>query len=188
MKSINIKFLIPLLLLYFPFIALSDNRRGSLPPSVNCDTSIYPIILRDISTDDFATHHAGTLADEHYTRYIGMFFNNCSESNTKITVNFDNKDIDPNNGYLINHATGPTASDNVTFQLIDLEDNPINLNQRNAFTKNIDENNEAFFRFAVNYVKKDNLPPKPGNVIAHITFIAEANDQIVESDKIKIVD
>ncbi|TFT79116.1 fimbrial protein, partial [Proteus mirabilis] len=31
MKSINITFLIPLLLLYFPFIALSDNRRGSLP-------------------------------------------------------------------------------------------------------------------------------------------------------------
>lgn len=185
MKSINITFLIPLLLLHFPFIALSDNRRGSLPPPISCDIHIpYNTILNDISADDFATHDAGTLADEDYSEIILLSFENCSENNTKITVNIDNQSIDLNNGYLINHATGPAVSDNITFQLIDAEDNPINLNQRNTFTKTIDENNSAHFNFLLNYVKKDNLPPKSGSVSAHIMFIVEANDQIVETDKL----
>lgn len=186
MKSINITFLIPLLLLYFPFIALSDNRRGSLPPPVSCHISMpYTTVLDNISSDDFATHYAGTLADEDYSEIILLSFENCSENNTEITVSIDNQSIDFNNGYLVNHATGPAASDNITFQLIDDEDNPINLNQRNTFTKTINEHNEAHFHFLLNYVKKDDLPPKPGSVSTHIMFTMEANNQLIEADKLR---
>lgn len=181
MKPINITFLTSLLLLYFPFIALSDNRRGSLPPAVSCDISIpYTIKLDDIHTDDFS----GILADKDYSEMIMLSFENCSENNTEITVSIDNKNIDFNNGYLINHTTGPTASDNITFQLFDDEDNPINLNNKNIFTKIINEYNEAHFYFSVNYVKKDVRPPMPGKLSTHISFTIEANNQIIESDKL----
>ncbi|MCO8052165.1 MULTISPECIES: fimbrial protein [Proteus] len=185
MKSIKIMVLTPLLLLYFPFIALSENRRGSLPPPVSCDIYIpYTTVFSNITSDDFTTPHAGTLANEDYSEVILLSFENCSKNNTEITVSIDNKSIDFNNGYFINHATGPTASNNITFQLIDDENNPINLNQKNKFTKTIDEHNEVHFHFLLNYVKKDDLPPMPGSITTHIMFNMEANDQIIESDKI----
>ncbi|MER1922985.1 fimbrial protein, partial [Proteus mirabilis] len=83
---------------------------------------------------------------------------------------------------LINDVTGSEASDNVTFQLIDDENNPIDLNQKNTFTKTIDESGTAYFNFFINYVKKDNLRAKPGYISSRITFIVEAKDQIVEND------
>ena len=50
----------------------------------------------------------------------------------------------------------------MTFQLINDENNPIDLNQKNTFTKTIDESGTAYFNFFINYVKKDNLRAKPG--------------------------
>ncbi|WP_109880588.1 fimbrial protein [Proteus mirabilis] len=183
MKSINITFLIPLLLLYFPFIALSDNRRGSLPPPISCSFDIpNSTKVRSIRPDSFPSNNAGTLANDRYSKRIAMVFNLCSEKNTKITLRIDNASIDFNNGYLINDVTGSEASDNVTFQLIDDENNPIDLNQKNTFTETINESGSAYFNFFINYVKKDNLPPKPGHISARITFIVEAKDQIVEDN------
>lgn len=183
MKSINITFLIPLLLLYFPFIALSDNRRGSLPAPISCSFDIpNSTKVRSIRPDSFPSNYAGTLANDRYSKRIAIVFSLCSEKNTKITLRIDNTNIYFNNGYLINDVTGSEASDNVTFQLIDDENNPIDLNQKNTFTKTIDESGTAYFNFFINYVKKDNLRAKPGYISSRITFIVEAKDQIVEND------
>ncbi len=180
MKSINITYLIPLLLLYFPFIALSADR-GSLPPPISCDFSIpNNIKLRTIRPDSFPSNNAGTLAKDRYSKSIAVVFSNCSENNTKITLRIDNVNIDFNNGYLINNVAGSEASDNVTFQLIDDENSPIDLNQKNTFTKTINDNGIAYFNFFINYVKKDNLRARPGAIFSRITFIVEAKDQIVE--------
>ncbi|HEJ9436938.1 TPA: fimbrial protein [Proteus mirabilis] len=182
MKSINITFLIPLLLLYFPFIALS-NSRGSLPPPISCEFSIPDNIkLRDIRPDSFPSNYAGTLAKDRYSKSIAVIFSRCSENNTKITLRIDNANIDFNNGYLINDVAGSEASDNVTFQLIDDENNPIDLNQNNTFIETINESGIAYFNFFINYVKKDNLSAKPGGISSRITFIVEAKDQIVEDN------
>lgn len=176
MKSINIKFLIPLLLLYFPFIALPNNR-----PPISCDFSIpNNTKLKNIRPNSFPSNNAGTLAKDRYSKRIAILFSNCSENNTKITLRIDNVNTDFNNGYLINNAAGSEASDNVTFQLIDDENNPINLNQKNTFTKTINDNGIAYFNFFINYVKKDNLRAKPGAIFSRITLIVEAKDQIVE--------
>lgn len=183
MKSIKKIVLIAILLLCFPFFVLSENRRGSLPPPVNCDITItHNVVLNNVSSDDFTTHHAGTLANESHSEILLLLFQNCSKKNTEVTVRIDNKNIDFNNGYFINNATGPTASDNITFQLIDDEDNPINLTQRNTFSKIINQNNEAHFYFSLNYVKKDDFPPMPGNIKTDIMFNMEANDQFIETD------
>ncbi|HEK1717896.1 TPA: fimbrial protein [Proteus mirabilis] len=180
MKSINITFLIPLLLLYFPFIALS-NSRGSLPPPISCEFSIPDNIkLRDIRPDSFPSNYAGTLAKDRYSKSIAVIFSRCSENNTKITLRIDNANIDFNNGYLINDVAGSEASDNVTFQLTDDENNPIDLNQNNTFIETINESGIAYFNFFINYVKKDNLSAKPGGISSRITFIVEAKEQIVE--------
>ncbi|HEJ9660178.1 TPA: fimbrial protein [Proteus mirabilis] len=182
MKSINITFLIPLLLLYFPFIALS-NSRGSLPPPISCEFSIPDNIkLRDIRPDSFPSNYAGTLAKDRYSKSIAVIFSRCSENNTKITLRIDNANIDFNNGYLINDVAGSEASDNVTFQLTDDENNPIDLNQNNTFIETINESGIAYFNFFINYVKKDNLSAKPGGISSRITFIVEAKDQIVEDN------
>lgn len=147
--------LIPLLLLYFPFIALSDNRRGSLPAPISCSFDIpNSTKVRSIRPDSFPSNYAGTLANDRYSKRIAIVFSLCSEKNTKITLRIDNTNIDFNNGYLINDVTGSEASDNVTFQLIDDENNPIDLNQKNTFTKTIDESGTAYFNFFINYVKK----------------------------------
>ncbi|HEK0624783.1 MAG: fimbrial protein [Proteus mirabilis] len=180
MKSINITFLIPLLLLYFPFIALSADR-GSLPTPISCDFSIpNNTKLRNIRPNSFPSNNAGTLAKDRYSKSIAVVFSNCSENNTKITLRIDNVNIDFNNGYLINNVAGSEASDNVTFQLIDNENNPIDLNQKNTFTETINDSGIAYFNFFINYVKKDNLRAKPGAIFSRITFIVEAKDQIVE--------
>ncbi|MCD4597968.1 fimbrial protein [Proteus mirabilis] len=148
--------LIPLLLLYFPFIALSDNRRGSLPAPISCSFDIpNSTKVRSIRPDSFPSNYAGTLANDRYSKRIAIVFSLCSEKNTKITLRIDNTNIDFNNGYLINDVTGSEASDNVTFQLIDDENNPIDLNQKNTFTKTIDESGTAYFNFFINYVKID---------------------------------
>ncbi|WP_368939482.1 fimbrial protein [Proteus mirabilis] len=182
MKSINITFLIPLLLLYFPFIALSDNR-DSLPATISCSFGIpHNTKLRSIRPDSFPSNYAGTLANDRYSKSIVITFSSCSENNTKITLRIDNANIDFNNGYLINDVAGSEASDNVTFQLIDGENNPIDLNQKNTFTEAIDEYGFAYFNFSINYVKKDNLRAKPGRISSRITFIVEAKDQIVEDN------
>ncbi len=180
MKSINITFLIPLLLLYFPFIALSNNR-GSLPPPISCDFGIpNNIKLRNIRPDSFPSNNAGTLANDRYSKRIAVVFGRCSEINTKITLRIDNENIDFNNGYLINNVAGSEASDNVAFQLIDDKNNPIDLNQKNTFTRTIHDSGSAYFNFFMNYVKTDNLRAKPGAISSAITFIVEAKDQIVE--------
>ena len=102
MKSINITFLIPLLLLYFPFIALSDNRRGSLPAPISCSFDIpNSTKVRSIRPDSFPSNYAGTLANDRYSKRIAIVFSLCSEKNTKITLRIDNTNIDFNNGYSI---------------------------------------------------------------------------------------
>ncbi|SUC40822.1 fimbrial subunit [Proteus mirabilis] len=72
----------------------------------------------------------------------------------------------------------------MTFQLIDDENNPIDLNQKNTFTKTIDESGTAYFNFFINYVKKDNLRAKPGvyNLLV-LRSLWKQKDQIVENDK-----
>ncbi|NAC32698.1 fimbrial protein [Escherichia coli] len=190
MKSMKITFLIPLLLLYFPFIALSENSKSGSPQPMSCHINMpNSIIMEDISTDDFGDptyyFYGGRLADERYTKNVTLSFSNCSVSNSSITLYIDNENINSNNGYLINHATGPTASENVTFRLISPEDpqHYYLLHEKNVFCRTIDKDGQASFHFDVNYVKIDGGRPKPGNVIAHIAFTV-----ILEDTNILIVD
>lgn len=172
--------LIIILFLYFPFSAFSEKRRSDILPPTSCDIHIpQGILFDDISTDDFPANEAGTLADENYIQTISISFEGCSKNNLNIKISIDPINIDFSNGYLINNAINSLASDNVTFQLLDEEnENPINLITKNTFNK-VAKNNQAEFYFSLNYVKKDNHPPSPGKIDTKITFNIEINDEII---------
>lgn len=181
--------LIIALFLYFPFVALSEIRRGDIPPPTSCNITFpHDILFDNINTDDFSTYHAGTLANEYYIQPIPIIINNCSVKNIDVKLSINKQSIDSDSGYFINYVDSPSASKNITFQLLDDDENPINLNQRNNFIKTIDEKNEAEFYFSLNYVKKDNLPPSPGRINTNIIFNIFINDEIIEVEKLINID
>lgn len=177
------------LMLSFPFIVFSKEKINDIALPTSCDIFISQNIPFDnINADDFITQHAGTLADERYIQTIPLLFKECSRNKVDIKISINQQNIDVNNGYLKNNSPSSLASENITFQLLDEDDNPIDLNQKNNFHKVISNNNDAEFYFSLNYVKKDNRPPLAGEVNANIIFDIFINDELVDMENLNYLD
>lgn len=179
----NKKYIIYLIiiLLYSSFSLPSVARRGDHHIPLSCDIDYINENISDrssISENDFSSYEAGTLANND-NHIILIIIKDCSESYGNVRLKIENSSIDNATGYLKNTITGNSASANIAFQLLyNEEERPINLNKENEFTEKLIDGSAEFY-FLVNYVKKDNMPPKPGYIKSNINFITIINDDVV---------
>ncbi|HCH50085.1 MAG TPA: fimbrial protein [Proteus sp.] len=178
MKKINT--FITLLISLISFSSSAQHRGDILLP-LNCMVDIYTDNNNNtININDFTSQQAGALASTHATITIILKVLDCSIKNDDIKLTIDPHSIDPNTGYLKNNILDNSASQNVAFQLFyDDEERAINLNNENTFITNITDGDAEFY-FAINYVKTDNLPPKPGKIQSNIIFNLMIDEEIVE--------
>ncbi|QIG06043.1 fimbrial protein [Proteus sp. ZN5] len=168
-------------LLLISFSLSSTPRRGDHEIPLSCDINyIYENISdrSSINENDFSSHEAGTLADTD-NHIIIITINDCSKSHGKVYLKIENSSIDNNTGYLRNWITDDSASANIAFQLLYSDrERPINLTKENKFNETLIDGATEFY-FLVNYVKKDNMPAKPGYIQSTINFSVMINDNVV---------
>ncbi|MBG2836081.1 fimbrial protein [Proteus terrae] len=171
-------------LLLISFSLSSAPRRGDHEIPLSCVIDyIYENISDKISINenDFSSHEAGTLSDTD-SHIIIITINDCSKSYGEVRLKIENSSIDNNTGYLKNQITDDSASANIAFQLLyNEEQRPLDLNKENEFVEDLIDGEVEFYFFA-NYVKKDDISPKPGYIQSNIQFTIKINDDVVTFD------